>query len=174
MVLRPFRDEDVDDVFDYATDPEWARHLPVPRPYTRLAAEQFVGAAIGAVDGTRLVWAITREGRVSGSINLWILEPGAGEIGYDIARRLWGRGLATEAAVAVVAFGFGSLGLGRIEATADIRNAASWRVMEKLGMQREGPVRMDGPVPGERVDGVRYVVRREEWLAREHQRRSEG
>ena len=97
-----------------------------------------VGAAARADDRTRLVWAITREGRVSGSINLWILGPGAGEIGYDIARRLRGEGLATEAAVTVVASGFDALGLGCIEATADIRNAASWCVMEKRGMRREG------------------------------------
>ena len=113
------------------------------------------GAAVRADDRTRLVWAITSEGRVSGSINLWILGPGADEIGYDIARRLWEEGLATESAAAVVAFGFDALGLGCIEATADIRNAASGRVMEKLGMQREGAVPMNRSAQGERADGVR-------------------
>ena len=48
LVLRPFRRDDVDDVFDYATDPEWACYLPVPRPYAWLNAEEFVGAAVSS------------------------------------------------------------------------------------------------------------------------------
>ncbi len=167
LLLRPFRLDDVDDVVGYATDPEWARYLPVPRPYTRRSAEEFVAKAIRADDETRFQWAIAHEGRASGGLNLGIGGADSAEIGYDIARPLWGQGLATEAAAAVIAFGFEELGLARVQAVADIRNTASWRVIEKLGMQREGVVRMNRPVRGERADGVLYAVLGAEWQARE-------
>ena len=161
LLLRPFQSDDVDDVFAYASDPEWGRHLPVPRPYTRHSAEEFVAGALRTDPGLRLEWAIVHEGRVSGAIELRLSDdrerlsgPGSAEIGYSIARGLWGRGLTTEAASAVVAYGFGKLGLARIWACADVRNVASWRVMEKLGMRREGVLR--SRVLRERVDDVLY------------------
>ena len=98
LLLRPFRNGDVDDVFAYATDPEWGRYLPLPDPYTRRSAEEFVARCI-LVDGeTRFEWAIVHEGRVSGSVSLTVSRPGSAEMGYSIARPLWGRGLTTEAA----------------------------------------------------------------------------
>ena len=112
-------------------------------------------------------WAIVHEGRASGGINLWIVRPDSAEIGYDIAHPLWGQGLVAEAAASVVVFGFEELGLARIQAVADIRNVASWRVMEKLGMQREGVARMNRLIGDERVDDVLYAVLRDEWQARE-------
>ena len=84
-------------------------------------------------------------------------------MGYSLARPLWGRGLVTEAARAVVAYGFAELGLARIQAFADIRNVGSWRVMEKLGMQREGVLRSHRVVHDERTDDVVYAILREEW-----------
>jgi ribosomal-protein-alanine N-acetyltransferase len=64
-----------------------------------------------------------------------------GELGYDLARRWWGQGLATEAAAAVVAWGFAVMGLHRIEAGALVGNDASVRVLEKLGFCEEGTLR---------------------------------
>jgi ribosomal-protein-alanine N-acetyltransferase len=61
-----------------------------------------------------------------------------GELGYDLARRWWGKGLATEAAAAAVAWGFAVMGLHRIEAGALVGNDASVRVL-KLGFREEGP-----------------------------------
>ena len=97
---------------------------------------------------------------------------GSAEIGCNIARPLWGRGLATEAAAAVIAFGFHELGLARVQASTDIRNTASWRVMEKLGMAREGVARENRLLKDERVDDVLYAVLRGEWQARERSRES--
>ena len=167
LVLRPFRRDDVDDVFDYATDPEWACYLPVPRPYTWLNAEEFVGAAVRADDRTRLGLGDHSRGASLGQHQS--VDPRAWR-GRDRLRHRsppLGRGPRSEAAAAVVAFGFDALELECIEATADIRNAASWRVMEKLGTRREGAVPMNRSAQGERADGVRYTVQREEWRARE-------
>ena len=111
----------------------------------------------------RLEWAIIHKGRVSGGTELRFGDHGSAEIGYSIARRLWGQGVATEAASAVMGHGFGALGLARIWACADVRNVASWRVMEKLGMRREGLLRSRRVVHGERVDDMLYALLREEW-----------
>ena len=163
LLLRPFRSDDVDDVFAYASDPEWGRHLPVPRPYTFRDAETFVAGATVPDPRQRMQWAIVHEGRVSGGIELRFRDPDSAEIGYSLARPLWGRGLATEAASAVLGYGFGEPGLARIWAAADVRNVASWRVMEKLGMRREGLLRSRRVMHGERVDDVLYALLREEW-----------
>ena len=63
------------------------------------------------------------------------------EIGYQIVRRHWGQGIATAAGAALVAFGFETLSLNRIEATVLVGNDASMRVLEKLGFEREGLLR---------------------------------
>ena len=70
-----------------------------------------------------------------------------GEMGYSLARRLWGKGLATEAAGAVIDAAFSVYPeLNRIQACGDQRNVGSLRVMEKLGMVREG-VSAPGQIP---------------------------
>ncbi|HET9948093.1 MAG TPA: GNAT family N-acetyltransferase, partial [Longimicrobiales bacterium] len=61
-----------------------------------------------------------------------------GELGYWIGVPYWGRGYATEAAAALVRFGFDALGLNRIQARHMTRNPASGRVLEKIGMRPEG------------------------------------
>ncbi|MCY3647811.1 MAG: GNAT family N-acetyltransferase [Chloroflexi bacterium] len=169
LLLRPFRSGDVDDVFAYASNPEWSRYLPVPDPYTRRDAEEFVAGCI-LVDGEkRFEWAVVHDGRVSGGVSLTIRRPGVAELGYSIARPLWGQGFTTEAGLAVIAHAFEELGLVRIQAFADIRNAASWRVMEKLGMERIGVAHRDRLVNGNRVDSVFYELLRDNWSPAEQQ-----
>jgi hypothetical protein len=68
-------------------------------------------------------------------------EHSRGELGYDLARRWWGQGLATEAAAAVVAYGFAVMELHRIEAGVLPGNDASVRVLQKLGFRNEGTLR---------------------------------
>ena len=85
------------------------------------------------------------------------------ELGYDLARVHWGRGLIPEAAHAVAGWAFMEYGLAKIYATADLRNRRSTRVMEKLGMTREGVLRSHRRGRGERVDEVYYGLLCEEW-----------
>lgn len=168
LVLRPFRPGDVDDVFEYANDPEWAEYLwdGAPQPYTRRNAEEFIAGRMMAPSG-QFSWAISLDCATAGDITLRV-DPKheRGEIGYSLAKAHWGRGLTVEAARAVIDWGFAEKGLHRISSNADVRNRRSWRVMEKLGMKREGLFRSHrkGPRPGNpRVDMVYYGVLREEW-----------
>jgi ribosomal-protein-alanine N-acetyltransferase len=71
----------------------------------------------------------------------WEREAGVAEIGFGIVQAMWGQGFMTEACLAVVDFGFEDMGLTRVEARCQVTNPASARVLEKIGMQREGIVR---------------------------------
>ena len=117
--------------------------------------------------GSQFSWAIGLERAGVGDITLRVdSEHERGEIGYSLAKAHWGLGLTAEAARAVVDWGFAERGLHRISSEADVRNRRSWRVMEKLGMRREGLFRSHrkDPRPGyPRVDMVYYSLLREEW-----------
>ncbi|MEQ1906075.1 MAG: GNAT family protein [Pirellulaceae bacterium] len=88
------------------------------------------------------------------------------ELGYWIARKYWNQGVATEAAAAVVEFGFDQLGLNRIVAHHMTRNPASGRVLEKLGMTREGLLRRHARKWGEFHDVVIFGILAEDWEKR--------
>ena len=164
LLLRPFRLSDVDDVYEYAQDPEWARHLPVPRPYKRSDAEEFVALQLAATWSERPSWAIVLEGKVIGALNLHDLnhERLTAALGYAVARARWSQGFATEAVKAVIPATFEHLGLNRIWAVANLRNIASQRVMEKAGMIRKRLVQGDPPPKDEPADMVLYAILREE------------
>ena len=164
LLLRPHRLEDVDDIFEFARDPEWGRYLTVPKPYLREHAVEFVEDRRMTSRDLWPVWAMVLDERVVGGIGLEIDDQDAtGALGYSIAREQWGRGLTVEAARAVIDWGFRERGLAKVYAYADGRNAQSLRVMEKLGMTREGVLRSHRTLRGERVDDVYYGLLREEW-----------
>lgn len=80
-------------------------------------------------------------GSVIGGCGLQVKEHLQASLGYCLNRRFWGNGFATEAAYALCEFGFNELRLHRIFATCRPENPASWRVMEKIGLTREGLLR---------------------------------
>jgi len=116
--------------------------LRIPHPYPDGAAEAWIDSLAPAYDqGRQAVFAITEApgGGFCGCIGLTLhLEHDRAELGYWVGRPLWGRGYATEAARAVLAWGFGALALHRINAHCFVRNSASARVLLKLGMRHEG------------------------------------
>jgi ribosomal-protein-alanine N-acetyltransferase len=94
-------------------------------------------------------------------------ETGIAEMGYSVSRAFWGRGFATEAARAVIEAAFQSDSvLHRVRASADARNGASLRVLEKAGMTREGTLRSDNVLRGVPYDEVWFGVLRSEWSPR--------
>jgi ribosomal-protein-alanine N-acetyltransferase len=87
------------------------------------------------------------------------------ELGYALHRRSWGRGYSTEAAQAILTFGFTSLDLHRVFATCSPENAASERVLQKLGMQLEGRLRGNKWSKGRWRDSLLYAILANEWRA---------
>lgn len=168
LCLRPINLQDVEDVLAYAADAEWARYLPVPQPYTRREAEEFVASQVLLDREQNPSWAIVLDGVVIGGINLRLdRENHVAELGYSVARQHWGKGLTTEAARAVIDAAFrADRDLNKVRAMADSRNVASQRVLEKAGMTREGVLRQNRLVRGEAVDEVWYGLLRSEWESR--------
>lgn len=91
---------------------------------------------------------------------------------YVLHPAAWGRGYVSEAATALIDFGFRTLGLHRVWADCDPRNAASCRVAERLGMTREGRLRDNYWLKGEWCDTAVYSLLDREWrgLASAHER----
>ena len=168
LLLRPYLETDVDDVFAYAQLEEWSQyHLPqIPFPYARADAESFVASVLEAPWERQANWAIVLNQRVIGGLTLSI-EPTErrAELGYSLAPNRWNQGFTTEAARAALDYAFYVTDLETVAARADARNVGSWRVMEKLGMRR---VALDAGVREDRtgamVDEVRYAIGRDAWL----------
>jgi ribosomal-protein-serine acetyltransferase len=122
-------------------------------------------------EGTGFHFAILLDGELAGALGLEVRAPinRIGEIGYWIRSDLAGRGLVTEAAEAVVAFGFEVLGLYRLELRAGVMNGASQRVAQKLGFHLEGTLRKGCPGGPEPYDCHMYGLLLEDFLATEAQ-----
>jgi ribosomal-protein-alanine N-acetyltransferase len=167
FVLRPFCLADATAVFEYACDPRFSAFLPIPHPYTVVHAEQFVAAQVALNHEVHASWAIDVAGRAVGGLNIrFLADHRLAEIGYAIAPALWNRGITTEAARMVLTAAFATYPqLARVQATADSRNTASIRVMEKLGLRREGLLRRQRICRNELTDQIICGVLREEWLA---------
>lgn len=161
LTLRPFRPEDAPDVSRLAGDREIAANtLTVPHPYeVEMATEWIAGHAPVTAAGEKIVFALTHDTELIGAMGL-DLEPehARAELGYWIGRPMWGQGFASEAARALVRYGFEVLDLNRIQAHHMVRNPASGRVLENCGMQREGVVRQYLKKWGEFEDIVIYSV----------------
>ena len=149
--------DDASAIFDaYTQDAEVAR-------YTSWTPHRSLGETRGFLEqhceagwkaGTVFSWLITvTEGGDAAGIIDFRLTACRAEIGYVLARRCWGRGLMTEAAGAVVEWVIAQPEIHRVWATVDLENVASQRVLEKVGMVREGVLRRWlvfpnlGPVP---------------------------
>ena len=143
LVLRRPRLSDAAAKFAYARDPEVTRYMDWVAHTGERDAEAFIqGAAARWESGEEYTWSITvePEDRAIGSVACRV-RGHAVDLGYVLARDYWGRGYATEAARAVLDWAATLEGVCRIWATCDVENAASARVLEKIGMSREGVLR---------------------------------
>ena len=149
--------EDAEAIFDaYTQDPQvarytsWSPHKSLDE--TRKFLEQYCDAGWRA--GTVFSWLITiSDGGIAAGMIDFRLAACRAEVGYVLARRYWGHGLMTEAAGVVVEWVIAQPEIHRVWATVDLENAASQRVLEKVGMVKEGVLRRWtvfpnlGPVP---------------------------
>jgi [ribosomal protein S5]-alanine N-acetyltransferase len=168
LILRPFVQEDAAEVTRLVSDRRIAdTTLNIPHPYEETVAESWIGTHADAAERDEgLTLAVTERATnaMVGAVGLTIARAHRrAELGYWVAVEYWGRGYATEAAHAMLDYAFGSLDLARVVAHCLTRNPGSWRVMEKLGMQREGRLRehvVKWDVP---EDIWIYGILREEW-----------
>ena len=129
--------------------------------------ERRLGDTVVATDGDRLSWAVTTHADESlvadVTMILTSVEHCQLEIGYTVHPDHQGRGYATEAARALIDFGFGVVGAHRIVGRIDARNHASAAVLEHAGMRREAQLRENELVKGIWTDEVIYAVLFDEW-----------
>jgi ribosomal-protein-alanine N-acetyltransferase len=145
-VLRPLARTDTDLIFTHFGDPRVTEYLDIPPLLGRSDAEAVIAwaqAMRAAAGGVR--WAIRNdEERFLGTcgFHLMTFERGRrAEIGYDLGPDHWGRGVMDEVLPAVLAFGYGVLGLHRIEAMVTPGNDHSCAVLDRHGFHREGLLR---------------------------------
>jgi RimJ/RimL family protein N-acetyltransferase len=141
--------------------------LRIPHPYEDGMAEACIASHPQLLEaGTSLPLAVVlaQTQQFIGAVGLEInAEYERAELGYWIGKPYWGHGYCTEAARAVVRYAFEDLRLNKIVAHHFARNPASGRVMEKLGMMREGYLRQQIKKWGEFEDEVAYGLLRGEY-----------
>ena len=142
LLLRQPEADDAADVLVFRGDPEVQRFNSEPHSSEAQSIELIEEIRREYEERTGVCWAVTlvATGRVVGlfGISAWDRYHRRAEVGYDLARDHWGKGLAGEALAAVLAFGFDALDLHRIEALTIADNHASVRLLERLGFVREG------------------------------------
>ncbi len=148
LVLRSLTLEDAADVQRLAGEYDVAATLSnMPHPYEDGMAEEWIHSCYDKYEKDEsLNFAITSrtDKHLMGGIELRLDRKNKkGEIGYWIGKLYWNQGYATEAARAIVLYGFEVLKLNRIHAKHFKRNPASGRVLEKIGMRYEGCLRQD-------------------------------
>lgn len=172
LVLREYEASDYADLREIDGDPEVQRYrggfvvteeqtrrwLALTEEYRRAVPRLRYPLLLARKDSTEVIGACL--------FGITDVEQGEAELGYLLKRRYWGQGYTTEAARALLSFGFGTLRLRRIWAQANPENIGSWRVMEKLGMRREEHLREADPTAsGEWRDIYRYAILDHEWQA---------
>jgi RimJ/RimL family protein N-acetyltransferase len=166
--LRPFDEADASALFALHSNADVLRYWDTP-PWTEPArAERFLAACREMAEtGTGVRLAVTRasDGSFLGwcSLTRWNPDHRSAALGYCFGQAAWGHGYATEAGRALLQWAFDVLDLNRVQAETDTRNAASARVLEKLGFVREGTLREDCVVDGEVSDSWVYGLLRREW-----------
>lgn len=169
LILREFKKSDLKAVHAYSSLEDVARYL-VWGPNT---LNQSKDAIEGFLDDQRarpreifdVAITLKPKREVIGGVGIRITDRDnlTGELGYTLHPEFWGYGLATEASYAMLEAGFNMLGLQRIVAHCDQRNKSSARVMERLGMRREGVFRASKHIQGEWRDEYLYAMLAEDF-----------
>ena len=157
--LRMFRDSDLDNLAALFADPDVMRYVGNGQPTDRIEAQMALTSVVAHWERHGFGrWAIEdkQTNEFLGYGGLRSLS-GTPEVVYHLAKRHWGKGLATETARACLQFGFNKKGFDRIVAIAKPENAASIHVMQKVGMHFEMQASYYG------IEVVQYVIGRTEF-----------
>lgn len=171
LLLRPFEDADLNDIFEYHSLPEVVRYMyweVRDLEQTREALEKKKTLTSLNAEGDALCLAVElkESHKVIGEVILFWRSQAhqQGEVGYVFHPGFGGKGYATEAARVMLTIGFKQIGFHRIYARCDPRNVPSWRLMERLGMRREAHLVHNEFFKGEWGDEFYYALLRDEWL----------
>lgn len=169
LVLREITEDDFAAVHAYASKLEVVQYVPWG-PNTQQDTRDFIVRTLAAATAeprSEFVYAVelAEAPRMLGTVGLYFRSADTDQamLGYAYGTDAWGRGIATEAALAMLEVGFDVLGLRRIWASCDPDNAGSRRVLEKCGMTLEGHLRADTLIRGEVRDTLVWGILEPEW-----------
>ena len=170
LILREFEEADWTALHAVESLPEVARYQWFA-PRTADESRAYVlGALRGAREQPRVTYDLAivpaSDDRPVGRVGLGVTDAAIGEgmLWYTLHPSVWGMGFATEAGRGLADFGFRELRLHRIWADCDPANVASWRVLEKIGMRREGHLRENARIKGAWADSLIYAILDREWV----------
>ena len=166
LLIRPFEPGDLAAAHALRSSEgvvRWLYENPATEAESRARLQRRIHATRFARTGDAIGLAVVHDGTLVGDLSLFLssAEHRQGEIGFLFDPSHQGRGYATEAAGALLELALGTFGLHRIAGRAEARNAASVRVMEKLGMRREAHLVENELVKGEWQSEVVYALRAE-------------
>lgn len=163
LILRPYRLEDAKAAYEFMGNHENTK-------YTRSGIQSYESCVdfIKGISDDDYVFAVEFEGILIGTAELELCEDNQGTLGWVLHRDYWGKGLCTEIGECLLKIAFEEAGLRRVIAHCDTENIGSWRVMEKIGMRREGCFIRGrcayGYAPGHYGDEYSYGILAEEYF----------
>jgi len=171
LFIRSFQETDWQAVHAYSIDPEVVRYVPGRFPTeeeTRAVIRSWMNGQDDDPPHYDFAVTVCPDDFVIGWCCLEISSSnaGLGELMYVFNRQFWNQGYASEATQSIVNYGFSELKLHRIFATCRPENMGSWRIMEKLGMQREGLLHENVWIRGTWQNSYLYAILDYEWRAR--------
>lgn len=169
--LRGLAEADVDALFAIFSDEEMMRYWSTPPMRERAqAAELLAQVRRQFADRSGFQWGIERrdDGELLGTCTLFNFHRAnlRAEVGYCLRSAHWGKGYMNEALTSLIDYAFGVLGLRRLEADVDPNNAASLRILDRMGFRREGLLRERWNVGGEIQDSVFLGLLARDWRGR--------
>lgn len=171
LILREYVESDWEQVHLYSSDPEVSRYM-IWGPNTEQDTKAFVVRVLNKQKEKprteyELAVVLKATGKVVGGIGLRLRNERKkdADIGYCFHRDMWGKGVGSEAAAAMLKLGFEHFGLHRIWATCDVENPGSAGVMRKNGMKEEAHFRRDELIKGQWRDTLLYAILEDEWRA---------
>jgi RimJ/RimL family protein N-acetyltransferase len=169
VTMREISLDDLDAALAFASDPEVTRYLPFEPQSRQQERAAIVRMTAEARATPRMQFELAAVSRTTGAmvgmgrIGFTPGQTAAADIGYLLRRDCWGSGLGTEIAGLLVGFGFRQLGVHRVWAGHHPDNPASGRVLEKVGMIREGRMREHMFARGVWRDSITYSILEHEW-----------
>ncbi|WP_085524038.1 GNAT family N-acetyltransferase [Tuberibacillus sp. Marseille-P3662] len=172
LLLRKLSLNDLDDIFEFSSDPEVAHHMTWEINKSKdETLNHFIKIVIdGYEKGQSAEWALVlkESHKVIGTCSFvdWSNEHKKAELGYVLNKNYWGHGFASEAIKALIRYGFEVIHLNRIEGGCDTDNIGSEKVMLKVGMTFEGTLRQNEFIKGEFRDTKVFSILREDFISR--------
>lgn len=166
LLIRQFKPEDFEDLYEYLSDEQVVKYEPYP-PFSKEQCR--LEAVRRSKNKDFLAVCLKDSGKLIGNIYFAKQEYDTWELGYVFNQAYQGSGYATESARAVIDYSFKEWKIRRVVASCNPENTASWRLLERLQMRREGHERKNIYFKFDRdgkpiwVDSYHYAILAEEW-----------